>query len=234
MSARCKPIPRSCRPKSVASEASRISPTVVQPAEVNAFRTLVERPTITPLGMVRNSWRCETSAARSSSRPSANPAAIAGSHGRADAGRGRKVARWPPATRRWCAIPAISTRAAARWRRGSTGSIRMGIATRVSLRTSSPRCNWFESWHSARGLRSRRVLDRTFQTDAFGRDRCNRPGKFSGPSLLEPSLKVKRNDAHCQSSGFGGRPGLKCLNARGCLKVHPEWHYLLEGEAFGS
>jgi len=50
--------------------------------------------------------------------------------------------------------------------------------------------------------RETRVLDRTFQTDGFGRDRCNRPGKFSGPSLLEPSLKVKRNYAHNQSSAF--------------------------------
>jgi hypothetical protein len=54
----------------------------------------------TPLGMMRNSWRCETSAARSSSRPSANPAAIAGSpwsRRRATISvRGRKVARWPP------------------------------------------------------------------------------------------------------------------------------------------
>jgi hypothetical protein len=49
---------------------------------------------------------------------------------------------------------------------------------------------------------ARRVLDRTFQTDAFGRDRCNRTGKFSGPSLLEPSWKVKRNYAHNQSSAF--------------------------------
>src|SRR3954452_931405 len=37
-----EPFPRSCRPNSVASEASRISPTVFQPAAVTAVRIFVE------------------------------------------------------------------------------------------------------------------------------------------------------------------------------------------------
>jgi hypothetical protein len=41
-----EPFPRSGRPKSVASEASRISPTVFQPAAVTAFRILVENRTL--------------------------------------------------------------------------------------------------------------------------------------------------------------------------------------------
>jgi hypothetical protein len=53
-----------------------------------------------------------------------------------------------------------------------------------------------------------------------------RARKSGGPSLLEPSFKVQRNTAHNQSSGFAVAPGFKGLNARGPLKVHPEWHSL--------
>jgi len=38
-------------------------------------------------------------------------------------------------------------------------------------------------------------FDPAFRADAFGRGRI-RPHKSSGPPLLEPSLKVKRNSAH--------------------------------------
>src|ERR1700724_3271477 len=40
-----EPGPRSCRPNSVASEASRISPTVFHPVAVTAFLILVENRT---------------------------------------------------------------------------------------------------------------------------------------------------------------------------------------------
>src|SRR6202051_4394977 len=40
-----EPGPRSCRPNSVASEASRISPTVFHPTAVTAFLILVENRT---------------------------------------------------------------------------------------------------------------------------------------------------------------------------------------------
>jgi hypothetical protein len=46
-------------------------------------------------------------------------------------------------------------------------------------------------------------------------------GKSGRPPPLEPSLKVQRNIAHDQSSGFAVAPGVKGLNARGHLKVHP-------------
>jgi hypothetical protein len=44
-----------------------------------------------------------------------------------------------------------------------------------------------------------------------------------GPPLFEPSLKVQGDIAHNQSSGFAVAPGVKGLNARGPLKVHPKW-----------
>jgi hypothetical protein len=56
---------------------------------------------------------------------------------------------------------------------------------------------------------ARQAVDGAFQVDAFGRDRCIRRGKFSGPPLLEPSLYVKRNTAHNQSSAFVVAPVLK-------------------------
>jgi hypothetical protein len=43
---------------------------------------------------------------------------------------------------------------------------------------------------------ARQLFDAVFQDDAFGRDRRNRRDKSGGPSLLEASLKVKRNCAH--------------------------------------
>jgi hypothetical protein len=49
---------------------------------------------------------------------------------------------------------------------------------------------------------TRRPFDGAFQADVFGRGRCNQRGKFSGPPLLEASLKVKRNHTHNQSSAF--------------------------------
>jgi hypothetical protein len=36
-------------------------------------------------------------------------------------------------------------------------------------------------------------------------------------------LKVQGDIAHNQSSGFVVAPGVKGLNARGPLKVHPKW-----------
>jgi hypothetical protein len=56
---------------------------------------------------------------------------------------------------------------------------------------------------------ARRVFDGTFQAHAFGRGRWNQRGKFSCPSLLEASLKVKRDSTHNQTPGC--RPGLKAL-----------------------
>ena len=46
------------------------------------------------------------------------------------------------------------------------------------------------------------VVDGTLRVGAFVRGRCDRRGKYSGPPLLKPSLKVKRNSAHSQSSMF--------------------------------
>ena len=43
--------------------------------------------------------------------------------------------------------------------------------------------------------------------------------KAGGPPLLAPSLKVQRNTAHIQNSGFAVAPQVKGLNARGPLKV---------------
>jgi hypothetical protein len=48
----------------------------------------------------------------------------------------------------------------------------------------------------------RQVVDSTFQVAAFGRGRCERRDKSSGPPLLKLSLEVKRNSAHSQSSVF--------------------------------
>src|SRR5258708_28682189 len=45
--------------------------------------------------------------------------------------------------------------------------------------------------------------------------------KSGGPPLLALSFKVKR-DVHSQRSGLVVAPGLKGLNARGPLKVHPQ------------
>jgi hypothetical protein len=56
------------------------------------------------------------------------------------------------------------------------------------------------------------------QANIFRCGRCNRPGKSSGPPLLEPSLKVKRNNAHRQSSTFKVAPDLGHLNAHARLK----------------
>jgi|SRR6266478_1455391 len=59
-----------------------------------------------------------------------------------------------------------------------------------------------------------------------------RARKSRGPPLLAPSFKVQRNTAHNQSSGFAVAPGLKGLNARGPLKVHPKLHF--QGWAFAA
>jgi hypothetical protein len=48
-------------------------------------------------------------------------------------------------------------------------------------------------------------------------------GKSGRPPPLEPSLKVQRDTAHNQSSGFAVAPRVKGLNGRGPLKVHPKW-----------
>jgi hypothetical protein len=46
----------------------------------------------------------------------------------------------------------------------------------------------------------RQVVDGNFQVGAFGRGRCERRDKSSGPPLLKLSLKVKRNSAHSHSA----------------------------------
>jgi hypothetical protein len=49
--------------------------------------------------------------------------------------------------------------------------------------------------------RPRHAVDGDFQVNAFfGRGRCDRRDKSSGPPLLKPSLNVKWNTAHSQSS----------------------------------
>ena len=71
-----------------------------------------------------------------------------------------------------------------------------------------------------------------FKAMLFGR-----AGKSGRPPPLEPSLKVHRDIAHNQSSGFAVAPRVKGLNARGPLKVHPKWclgesvlaHHAIEG-----
>src|SRR6202000_817474 len=45
--------------------------------------------------------------------------------------------------------------------------------------------------------------------------------KSGRPSLLKPSLKVERDAAHTQNSGFMVAPVSRDLNARRPLKVHP-------------
>src|SRR5579859_633263 len=45
---------------------------------------------------------------------------------------------------------------------------------------------------------------RRFQGGVFGRGRCDRRDKSSGPPPLKLSLKVRRNSAHSQSSVFVG------------------------------
>jgi hypothetical protein len=52
-----------------------------------------------------------------------------------------------------------------------------------------------------------------FKATLFGR-----AGKSGRPPPLEPSLKVQRDIAHNQSSGFA-----MGINARWPLKVHPKW-----------
>jgi len=47
----------------------------------------------------------------------------------------------------------------------------------------------------------------------FRRGRRIRSGQSGGPPLFGPSLKVERDTAHHQNSGFG-RPGLRFLNWR--------------------
>lgn len=66
--------------------------------------------------------------------------------------------------------------------------------------------------------RARQAVDGAFQVDAFGRGRCTRRGKFSGPTPLEPSLYVKRNTAHTKAPRLSS-PRSQGLNARDRLKV---------------
>ncbi len=61
------------------------------------------------------------------------------------------------------------------------------------------------------------MLPLRFKATLFGR-----VGKSRRPPPLEPSLKVHRDIAHNQSSGFAVAPRLKRINARGPLKVHPK------------
>ena len=67
-------------------------------------------------------------------------------------------------------------------------------------------------------LNARAFLTGAFQNNAFGCGRYNPQGKSSGPALLEPSLKVKRNNVHGQSSAFKVAPVLGHLNAHARLK----------------
>ena len=60
---------------------------------------------------------------------------------------------------------------------------------------------------------ARQAVDGAFQVDAFGRGRCTRRGKFSGPTPLEPSLYVKRNTAHTKAPRLSS-PRSQGLNAR--------------------
>ena len=62
------------------------------------------------------------------------------------------------------------------------------------------------------------MLLHCFKAMLFGR-----VGKSGRPPPLEPSLKVQRDTAHNQSSGFAVAPRVKGLNGRGPLKVHPKW-----------
>jgi hypothetical protein len=66
-----------------------------------------------------------------------------------------------------------------------------------------------------------------FKAMLFGRT-----GKSGRPSPLEPSLKVQRDIAHNQISGFAVAPVVKGLNARRPLKVHPIWR--IEESALAS
>jgi hypothetical protein len=62
------------------------------------------------------------------------------------------------------------------------------------------------------------MLPLRFKATLFGR-----VGKSRRPPPLEPSLKVHRDIAHNQSSGFAVAHGVRGLNARGQRKVHPKW-----------
>ena len=67
---------------------------------------------------------------------------------------------------------------------------------------------------------ARQVGDGAFRVGVFGRGRCSRRGKSSGPPLLKLSLKVERNSAHSQSSAFV--VARSCgLNARDRFKDPP-------------
>ena len=61
---------------------------------------------------------------------------------------------------------------------------------------------------------ARPVVDGSFQVEALGRGQCSRRNKSSGPPLLKASLKVKRNTAHNQSSGFAIAPRVKASTPR--------------------
>jgi hypothetical protein len=69
-----------------------------------------------------------------------------------------------------------------------------------------------------------KLLTVSFQDNAFGRGRCNRRDKSSLPSLLEASLKVKRNcGAHSQAPGFGS-PRLR-FNSKVRYGAKHLWHH---------
>jgi hypothetical protein len=54
-------------------------------------------------------------------------------------------------------------------------------------------CRLWISRLEIRFTTARQAVDGAFQVDVFGRGRCTRRSKFSGPTLLELSLNVKRN-----------------------------------------
>jgi hypothetical protein len=66
--------------------------------------------------------------------------------------------------------------------------------------------------------RAWQAVGASFQANVFRCGRYNPRIKSSGPALLEPSLKVKRNNAHGQSSAFKVAAVLGHLNEHARLK----------------
>jgi len=79
---------------------------------------------------------------------------------------------------------------------------------------------------------ARQPVDGAFQAGAFMRGRCNRRGIFRGPLPLEPSLEIKRNIPHNQSSA-----SVQVSQRASSLKVPPQSALLFKaatGEPFGQ
>jgi len=84
-------------------------------------------------------------------------------------------------------------------------------------RSLSPLTNPAGFSFSFAGL-GKRSVGGIFQANIFRCGRYNPRVESSGPALLEPSLKVKRNNAHRQSSAFKVAPVLGHPNAHAGLK----------------